>query len=143
LIALPCTLLLYRYEGRRGLPTTQQPKRETVRGIFLFLSYTTHMMGLAALTLADVESIRFSGPLMITILSVVLLGEKVELRRWLALLIGFVGVMLIIKPSSANFNAGSLFIMPADVVLRFVSGSDAVSMIYWRAANNDLHEYHL
>lgn len=111
LIALPCTLLLYRYEGRRGLPTTKQPKLETVRGIFLFLSYTTHMMGVAALTLADVESLRFSGPLMITILSVVLLGEKVELRRWLALLVGFVGVMLIVKPGSATFNAGSLFIL--------------------------------
>lgn len=48
---------------------------------------------------------------MITILSVVLLGEKVESRRWLALLVGFAGVMLIIKPSSANFNAGSLFIL--------------------------------
>ena len=111
LIALPCTLLLYRYEGRRGLPTTKQPKLEIVRGIFLFLSYTTHMMGVAALTLADVESIRFSGPLMITILSVVMLGEKVELPRWLALLVGFVGVLLIVKPGSANFNAGSLFIL--------------------------------
>ena len=111
LIALPCTLLLYRYEGQRGLPTTKQPKREMVRGIFLFLSYTTHMMGVAALALADVESIRFSGPLMITILSVFLLGEKVELRRWLALLVGFVGVLLIIQPSSANFNVGTLFIL--------------------------------
>jgi len=111
LIALPCTLLLYRYEGRRGLPTTKQPKLGIVRGIFLFLSYTTHMMGVAALTLADVESIRFSGPLMITILSVLILGEKVELPRWLALLVGFVGVILIVKPGSANFNAGSLFIL--------------------------------
>ncbi len=111
LIALPCTLLLYRYEGRRGLPTTKQRRLEIIRGIFLFLSYTTHMMGVAALTLADVESIRFSGPLMITILSVIMLGEKVELPRWLALLVGFVGVILIVKPGSANFNAGSLFIL--------------------------------
>ncbi|MCE7979603.1 MAG: DMT family transporter [Caldilinea sp. CFX5] len=111
LIALPCTLLLYRYEGRRGLPTTQQPKRQAMRGLFLFLSYTTHMMGVAALPLADVESIRFSGPLVITILSVVMLGEKVEVRRWLALLVGFAGVMLIVNPGSANFNAGSLFIL--------------------------------
>ena len=60
LTALPCTLLLYRYEGKRGLPTargtptTQRHTLEYVRGIFLFLSYTTHMMGLAALPLADV-----------------------------------------------------------------------------------------
>jgi S-adenosylmethionine uptake transporter len=38
LVALPCTLLFYRYEGQRGLPTTQQPKLECLRGVFLFLS---------------------------------------------------------------------------------------------------------
>jgi drug/metabolite transporter (DMT)-like permease len=111
LIALPCTLLFYRYEGRRGLPTTQQPKLEYLRGVFLFLSYTTFMMGLAALPLADVEAIRFSGPLMITFLSVVMLGETVGPRRWLALIIGFAGVLLIVKPGSATFNLGSIFIL--------------------------------
>ncbi|MFN2234882.1 MAG: DMT family transporter [Anaerolineales bacterium] len=110
-VALPLTLLFYRYEGRRGLPTTQQPKLEYLRGVFLFLSYTTFMMGLAALPLAEIEAIRFSGPLMITLLSVVILGEKVGPRRWLALIIGFVGVLLIVKPGSATFNLGSIFIL--------------------------------
>ena len=111
LIALPCTLLFYRYEGKRGLPTTQQPRLEYIRGVFLFLSYTTFMMGLAALPLADIEAIRFSGPLMITFLSVVMLGEKVGPRRWLALLIGFAGVLLIVRPGSATFDLGSVFIL--------------------------------
>ena len=53
LIALPCTLLFFRFEGKRGLPTTQQPKLEYLRGVFLFLSYTSFMMGLAALPLAN------------------------------------------------------------------------------------------
>jgi drug/metabolite transporter (DMT)-like permease len=111
LIALPCTILFFRFEGKRGLPATQQPKLEYVRGFFLFVSYTTYFMGLAALPLADVESIRFSAPLMITILSVVMLGEKVGPRRWLALIIGFVGVLLIVRPGSATFNLGSIFIL--------------------------------
>ena len=111
LVALPCTLLFYRYEGQRGFPTTQQPKLEYLRGVFLFLSYTTFMMGLAALPLADIEAIRFSGPLMITILSVVILGEKVGPRRWLALVVGFIGVLLIVRPGSATFNLGSIFIL--------------------------------
>ncbi len=111
LIALPCTLLFYRYEGKRGLPTTQRHKLEYVRGVFLFLSYTTHFMGLAALPLADVESIRFSAPLMITFLSVVMLGEKVGPRRWLALIVGFVGVLFIVRPGSVTFNLGSIFIL--------------------------------
>jgi drug/metabolite transporter (DMT)-like permease len=111
LTALPFTLLFYRYEGGRGLPTTQQHRLEYWRGIFLFLSYTSHMMGLAALTLADIESIRFSGPLMITVLSVLMLGETVGSRQWLALIVGFVGVLLIVKPGSTTFNAGSIFIL--------------------------------
>ncbi|MFX1253203.1 MAG: DMT family transporter [Promethearchaeota archaeon] len=111
LVALPCTVLLYRNEGQRGLPTTQQSKLEYIRGVFLFLSYTTFMMGLAALPLADIEAIRFSGPLMITLLSVLILDEKVETRHWLALVVGFIGVLLIVKPGSANFNLGSIFVL--------------------------------
>jgi drug/metabolite transporter (DMT)-like permease len=111
LVALPITVLFFRLEGKQGLPTTTQHMTQYVRGLFLFLSYTTFMMGLAALPLADVEAIRFSGPLMITILSVVLLGEKVELPRWLALIVGFAGILLIVQPGSTNFNEGSLFIL--------------------------------
>jgi drug/metabolite transporter (DMT)-like permease len=110
-VALPAALVFYRYEGNRGLPTTQRRKLEYTRGIFFFLSYTTHFMGLAALQLADVESIRFSGPLMITVLSVVILREKVGPRHWMALTIGFIGVLFIVKPGSATFNFGSIFIL--------------------------------
>ncbi len=111
LVALPVTLLFFRLEGKKGMPTTNQPKLQIVRGLFLFLSYTTFMMGLAALPLADIESIRFSGPMMITILSVFMLDEKVELRRWLALIVGFAGILLIVRPGSANFNEGTIFVL--------------------------------
>jgi S-adenosylmethionine uptake transporter len=111
LVALPCTLLFFRYEGKRGLPTTPRFKLEVMRGMSLFLSYTTFMMGLAALPLAEVESIRFSGPLMITLLSVLLLGERVTPGHWLALLVGLLGVLLIVRPGAATFNIGSVFIL--------------------------------
>ena len=68
LTALPLTLLFFRYEGGRGLPTTQRHMLEYIRGVFYFLSYTTHFMGLAALPLAEIAAIKFSGPLMITLL---------------------------------------------------------------------------
>ena len=111
LVALPVTLIFFRLEGKKGLPTTSNPKLQVVRGLFLFLSYTAFMMGLAALPLADIEAIRFSGPMMITVLSVFLLSEKVELQRWLALIVGFAGILLIVKPGSTNFNEGSLFVL--------------------------------
>jgi drug/metabolite transporter (DMT)-like permease len=108
LVALPCTLLLFRLEGNRGIPTTKRHKLEYIRGLFLVLSYTTHFMGLASLPLADIASIRFSAPLIITFLSVVLLGEKVRLHKWLALIVGFMGVLFIVRPGSPTFNEGSV-----------------------------------
>ena len=113
LIALPCTFFFLRYEGIRGLPTTQRAGLEYLRGFFLFLSFTTYMLGLASLPLADIAAIRNSGPLMITFLSVVWLGEKVGPRRWIALFVGFMGVLLIVQPGSATFNLGSIFALSA------------------------------
>lgn len=110
-IAIPLTLLLFRYEGGHGLPTTRQHALEYIRGGCYFLSYTAYFMGLAALPLAEIAAIKFSGPLMITLLSVVMLGEKVGLQRWLALLVGFGGVLLIVQPGSTSFNMGSICIL--------------------------------
>ena len=121
LLALPLTLLFYRFEGRRGLPSTQKHGLEILRGVFLFLSYTTYMMGLAALPLAQIEAIRFSVPLMITLLSVLILGEEVGIRRWLALLVGFIGVLLIVRPGSATFNLGSVFVLMSVLFYAFVA----------------------
>jgi drug/metabolite transporter (DMT)-like permease len=56
---------------------------------------------------------------MITFLSVVLLGEKVGPRRWLALTVGFIGVLLIVRPGSVTFNMGSVFILIATLFYAF------------------------
>lgn len=111
IVALPTALLFVRAEGQRGLPTTRRRTLEYGRGLCLFLSFTTYMLGLAALPLADIAAIRYSGPLMITALSVLVLGERVEPRRWLALLVGFVGVLMIARVGSASFNLGSVFVL--------------------------------
>ncbi len=111
LTALPLTLLFFRFEGGRGLPPTTRPRLEYVRGLFYFFSYTTYFMGLAALPLAEIAAIKFSGPLMITALSVVMLGETVGPRRWVALFVGFIGVLLIVRPGFVAFNLGSIFIL--------------------------------
>ncbi len=111
IVSIPCTLLLFYLEGGRGLPTTQQLRLELLRGFLLFLSFTAYMMALAALPLAEIAAIRNSAPLMITLLSVVWLNEKVGLRHWMSLIVGFVGVLLIVRLGSAGFNLGSVFIL--------------------------------
>jgi len=116
IIAIPCTLLFYRYEGGKGLPKTAQLPLECLRGFLLFVSYNAYFMGLAALPLADAAAIRFSSPLFLTFFSVIMLGELVGPRRWIALLIGFTGVLFIVQPGSANFNIGTLFILAATIL---------------------------
>lgn len=112
LVAIPCTLFLYRfYEGGRGLPKTEQPKLEFLRGFLLFVAYTTYFMGLAALPLADVAAIRFSSPLFLTFFSVILLGELVGPRRWSAIVVGFCGVLVMVQPGAASFNLGRVFVL--------------------------------
>ena len=115
LVALPITLWFFRLEGGRGWPKTEHKLLEYSRGFFLFLSYTTYFMGLAALPLAEAASIRFSAPLTITALSVLLLGEKVGPRRWIALVIGFAGVLFIVRPGTDSFNLGSVFVFLATI----------------------------
>jgi drug/metabolite transporter (DMT)-like permease len=110
-----------------------------MRGFFLFLSFTTYMMAVAALPLADVAAIRNSAPLMITFLSVIWLGEKVDPRHWLALFVGFLGVLLIVKPGSASFNLGSIFALIATLfyalnvmITRKLHGTDSsATMAYY------------
>ena len=110
-LALPLTLLFFRLKGDGVCQPRNGTRLNTSAVVFYFLSYTTHFMGLAALPLADIAAIKFSAPLMITVLSVVMLGETVGPRRWLALLVGFGGVLLIVRPGVARFNLGSVFIL--------------------------------
>ena len=129
LVALPATFFFLRREGRRGWPTTRRPLLQIGRGVLLFISFTTYMMALAALPLADISAIRNSAPLMITLLSVLWLGEQVGPRRWMALAVGFLGVLLIVRPGTTAFNLGSVFALLATLTY-------ALSMLITRRLQN-------
>ncbi|MBN2047605.1 MAG: DMT family transporter, partial [Anaerolineaceae bacterium] len=99
-----------------GLPKTGQRRLEILRGLVLFFSFTAYVTGLRAIPLADAAAIRFSTPLMITLLSVVVLREKVGPWRWLAIAMGFIGVLFIVKPGGTTFNLGSVFVLISQVL---------------------------
>lgn len=112
IVALPCLLLIYRYsEGRRGMPRTTHYWLEFWRGFLLFIAFTTYYMGLAAIPLGDAAAIRFSAPIFVAFFSVIILGEFVGVHRWSAIIVGFLGVLLIVQPGTANFNFGSLCVL--------------------------------
>jgi len=90
----------------------------------------------AHMKLADVVAIGFAGPLFITALSVPLLGEHVGWRRWSAVVVGFLGVMLVVNPGAGVFDpvalvalGAALFYSFAVIVIRKLSVTESNSAI--------------
>jgi drug/metabolite transporter (DMT)-like permease len=79
-----------------------------VRGLVLMMAYTTYYLAFPAMKLANIVALWFTVPLFVTALSGPVRGEKVGARRWLATTAGFVGVLAIQRPLTADFNAASL-----------------------------------
>jgi drug/metabolite transporter (DMT)-like permease len=100
LVAIPPILLIARLEGGLSLLRTRRPWMHLLRSSVMLMAYTTYYLALAALPLADTVALFFSGPLFVTALSVPFLGETVRLDRWLAVLVGFLGVMIMLRPGA-------------------------------------------
>jgi drug/metabolite transporter (DMT)-like permease len=101
-------LVIARLEGGFHLLHTTHYGLHIIRAFLMFASFMTYYLALAALPLAETVSLFFSAPLFITILSVSVLGEKVELKGWLAVLAGFLGVMVMLQPGSKMVNPAAL-----------------------------------
>ncbi len=108
LTALPVLLAMAVLDGGlRGL-ATRRPLALIGRGAIMFTAYTSYYLGLAALPLATCVALYFTAPLFITVLSVLVLGEQVGPTRWSAIAIGFLGVMIMVRPGTEVFDWASL-----------------------------------
>jgi drug/metabolite transporter (DMT)-like permease len=87
---------------------TKRPFGHLLRSALNLATMLTFYYALARLPLADAIAIGYAGPLFMTVLSVPLLKERVGPRRWVAVLLGFAGVVVILRPSHAGFDTGSL-----------------------------------
>lgn len=99
---LVAAVLLPR-KGTRVLASSNL-KLQIVRSIFLFMSTILNFFALRWLQLATTSSIMFTVPLLVAALSVPLLGERVGWRRWTAIAVGFVGVLIIVRPGGATLH---------------------------------------
>jgi drug/metabolite transporter (DMT)-like permease len=93
-------LWLGLFLGRR-LPTvvrTRNPRLQLARGCLMLLANTLFVAGVSVMSLVDTTSILLTNPLIVTALSVPLLGEKVGPRRWACVAAGCVGALIIIRP---------------------------------------------
>lgn len=101
------------FQGGLRVFRTQRLGAHIFRGVCVVLANSCLFLGLANLPLADAVAIYFVAPLVTAVLSVVFLRETVGVRRWSAIVVGLVGVMLIVKPGTSAFQMASLFPMGA------------------------------
>ncbi len=93
---LPCILAIALW---RGDPAAfRLHGAAVVRAVLHFVSFTCYYLALAALPLAETSTLYYANPLFITALSVPFLHERVGPRRWAAVLVGFAGVVVVLRP---------------------------------------------
>lgn len=106
LVAMLMLPLVLRH-GPIGLRTTQL-KKHALRSAFLYGATILWIYALVHMTVADVTAIQFSTPLFTVILTALFLGERAGPRRWAALIVGFLGVLLILRPGFAEVGLPAL-----------------------------------
>jgi drug/metabolite transporter (DMT)-like permease len=104
-------LLLAPFIRQAGMAAfTRAPRRglQIVRVLLSTLEVAMFFWAVSYLPLADTVTFYLAGPIYVTALSVILLGEKVGWRRWTAVIVGFAGVLLALRPSVASFTLPAL-----------------------------------
>jgi len=101
--------------GQLSLFKTQRLKLHTLRNVFHFGGQYGWFLGIGLLPLAEVFAIEFTVPFWTAILAAVFLGESFTWRKSLAVLLGLLGVLVIVKPGTEIFNSASLIVLAAAV----------------------------
>lgn len=137
------TLFALALTWRRAGPSfrVHNRKMQLGRGLCLVCSSTLFILGIRDIGLAEAATIGFLGPIMVTILSIPLLGEVVGLRRWMALVAGMLGVLIVLRPGAGTFQpeglyrVGSAMFWAVGLILtRKMAGTDrAETTMFWSA----------
>ena len=108
---------------RTGLAVlrTNRYREHLQRGLSQFGSMLCWFLAVGVLSLGSATAIGFAAPLFTTLLSIVILKEQVGIHRWSALLIGFVGVLIITHPGAGTLTLGALFALGNAVLISTVA----------------------
>jgi drug/metabolite transporter (DMT)-like permease len=104
-----------RNAGVEAFVTAPQRPLQIVRIVLSALEVAMFFWAVTYLPLADAVTFYLAGPIYVTALSVVLLGEKVGWRRWSAVMVGFAGVVLALRPSAASLTLPALIALCGSV----------------------------
>ena len=93
---------------RKQLVWTSKPKLQLFRGLILLCANMLFFYAISIISLTKALTLAFVAPLIVTALSPFILGEIVGYRRWLAVTIGFIGSLIVIRPGFIEFNVATL-----------------------------------
>ena len=98
------TFLLMIIFYRKSLIWTNKPLLQIIRGLFLVFSTYLFFYSISVISLPKALTLAFVAPLFVTALSPFFLKEKVGIRRWTAVFIGFMGTLIVIRPGFIEYN---------------------------------------
>lgn len=123
-------------EGWRAFAAAPRPMMQLLRAAFATFEVACFYWALADMSLADVMTFYLAGPIYVTAVSPLLLGEHVGWRRWAAVAVGFVGVMIALRPTSGFLSpsalvaiAGSLSFSIFMICTRLVRGTPGIVLV--------------
>jgi len=124
-------LAIIGWQRRGATLRTRRAGMHLLRGIGLIGSSMLFVSSLKYLPMADATATSFVAPLFVTALSIPMLGERVGWRRWLATIIGLVGVLIVVRPGGAGFQPASLLPVASSlcwafslIITRLMSGTE-------------------
>ncbi len=95
---------------------TTKIKLHALRGVLNAGAMLTFFYGLSITPLAQVTALGFSAPLFATVLAAIFLGEVVRIRRWTAIVIGFIGTLIILRPGVIEVGIGPILIIASSAI---------------------------
>jgi drug/metabolite transporter (DMT)-like permease len=121
LFALTAVSLLILPRTGWAVLRTRRYRAHLQRGLSQFGSMTCMMVAFSMLSLGSAVAISFAAPLFTTLLSIVVLKEKVGVHRWSALVVGFIGVLVVTHPGAGTLSLGALFALANAVLISSVA----------------------
>ena len=100
---------------------TRQPRRYILRVLSAAVAMTTYFTALSLLPVGEVTAISFLTPLFTTLGAALILREVIEGRRWIALVVGFAGVLVILRPGFETLGAGAILAIVSAFAMGFSS----------------------
>ena len=101
---LPLMLIFFR----KNLTFSENPKLQILRGLTLLSANICFFYSISIISMAKALTLAFVAPLVTTALSPILLGEKVGIKRWTAVIVGFIGSLVVIRPGFIEFNLATI-----------------------------------